>query len=276
MDGLVNPELVLKYVQALAWPVVVLLLVWLWRKQLGNAMARLSRVETPAGSVEFAHAVMEVRGEAEALEAEALAIEAADDRPVVRQGEPDDPAPQEAAPSPSEPLADLQPDPGPDLPAEPHGHFYPARPQGDPGGLWAAAFNRHGAKPGAITVREAIGTIETVEQVLAGLRGSSIDSPATLIEAGYVMLSHGAQVAEQSLFGRVASNQPRPFTSLHRLTKVSLPWETVRLSRSLSALRDRVAHGQSPTLDAAYNYLDSCLFVLRALKVLLERHSPGE
>ncbi|MGG7608866.1 hypothetical protein ACQ5JZ_05440 [Streptomyces sp. ZG43] len=62
-------ELVLKYIQALSWPIVILVLIWCLRRHLAGAIARLSRVDTPAGSMEFtydAQATQEVAAELEA------------------------------------------------------------------------------------------------------------------------------------------------------------------------------------------------------------------
>lgn len=65
-------ELVLKYIQALSWPIVVLVLIWCLRRHLAGAIARLSRVDTPAGSLEFANAAMAAREISEELESSAL------------------------------------------------------------------------------------------------------------------------------------------------------------------------------------------------------------
>lgn len=47
-------ELVLKYVEALVWPSVVLVLAWSFRRHLKRAFGRMTRLETPAGAIEFA------------------------------------------------------------------------------------------------------------------------------------------------------------------------------------------------------------------------------
>ncbi|MFD3936155.1 hypothetical protein ACFWSF_04775 [Streptomyces sp. NPDC058611] len=60
-------ELVLKYVQALVWPGVTVGCVWVLRHQLSQAIRRMSRVETPAGSIEFAAAARDALDEAEEL-----------------------------------------------------------------------------------------------------------------------------------------------------------------------------------------------------------------
>ncbi|WP_436738035.1 hypothetical protein [Streptomyces sp. BBFR102] len=62
-------ELVLKYLDALVWPVVTLALVWMVRAQIQQAFGRLTRVETPAGTLEFEAAARAVRDEADDLRA---------------------------------------------------------------------------------------------------------------------------------------------------------------------------------------------------------------
>ena len=47
-------ELVLKYVEALVWASVVLALAWSFRRHLKRAFDRMTRLETPAGAIEFA------------------------------------------------------------------------------------------------------------------------------------------------------------------------------------------------------------------------------
>ncbi|MEW2351461.1 hypothetical protein AB0904_27810 [Streptomyces sp. NPDC006684] len=66
-------ELILKYVQALTWPFVVAALAWHWRRQLASAIGRLSRIETPAGSVEFAQGVLAAREAADEVAEESAA-----------------------------------------------------------------------------------------------------------------------------------------------------------------------------------------------------------
>lgn len=60
-------ELVLKYVEALVWPLVTVALVWGLRAHVKDAFRRLTRLETPAGSMEFAEEARELLDEAERL-----------------------------------------------------------------------------------------------------------------------------------------------------------------------------------------------------------------
>lgn len=60
-------ELVLKYIEALIWPFVTLILVWGLRAHIRAAFARMSRLETPAGAIEFAVEARDVLMQAEGI-----------------------------------------------------------------------------------------------------------------------------------------------------------------------------------------------------------------
>lgn len=60
-------ELVLKYVEALTWPLVTVGLVWGLRRHVQAAFTRMTRLETPAGAIEFTSDARDVRFEAEEL-----------------------------------------------------------------------------------------------------------------------------------------------------------------------------------------------------------------
>lgn len=62
-------ELVLKYLDTLVWPVVTVVLVWMLRAQIRQAFGRLTRLETPAGTLEFEAEARAVRDEADDLRA---------------------------------------------------------------------------------------------------------------------------------------------------------------------------------------------------------------
>jgi hypothetical protein len=107
-------ELVLKYIQALVWPVVTLTLLWLWRHRVGEAIGRLSRVETPVGALEFQNEARRVRDRAESVAEEEMV-----------------PTGPELEPQPEpEPLHEPEPEPRPD--PEPLREPEP-EPQGPPG-----------------------------------------------------------------------------------------------------------------------------------------------
>ncbi|MFD7618205.1 hypothetical protein [Streptomyces sp. NPDC059802] len=60
-------ELVLEYVKTLVWPMVTLTLVWGLRTHIQYAFTRMTRLETPAGAIEFEADAREVRQNAEEL-----------------------------------------------------------------------------------------------------------------------------------------------------------------------------------------------------------------
>lgn len=62
-------ELVLKYVQALAWPATAMAITFLFRQQLRQILLRLTRVEAAGASMEFAAATVQLSRQAEAVEA---------------------------------------------------------------------------------------------------------------------------------------------------------------------------------------------------------------
>lgn len=82
-------ELVLKYVEALVWPVATVALVWRLRHTIKKAIARLSRLETPAGTMEFAEEARDVREDSEEItEAAATGAQDMDLEPGMSAAEP--------------------------------------------------------------------------------------------------------------------------------------------------------------------------------------------
>jgi hypothetical protein len=58
-------ELVLDYVRALAWPLIVLLLVYLFRSEIADKIKHLSKASTPVGTAEFDSKAAQVEQDAE-------------------------------------------------------------------------------------------------------------------------------------------------------------------------------------------------------------------
>lgn len=98
-------ELVLKYVQTLAWPMVTLAGVWVLRGQIRGAFTRVTRLETPVGAIEFSTDARDARQEAEEL---AALGDQEERQPQQREEEPH-PEPEPAA-------DDEQPRPAPPPP----------------------------------------------------------------------------------------------------------------------------------------------------------------
>ncbi|MGI5351680.1 hypothetical protein ACQEU8_26385 [Streptomyces sp. CA-250714] len=96
-------ELVLKYVEAVIWPLVTLTVAWYLRAYLREAFARMTRIETPAGAIEF---------EAEARQLRERAEELADAPPAVPYGRDTQPW-TVPAPWQQQPPLPHDPDPAP-------------------------------------------------------------------------------------------------------------------------------------------------------------------
>lgn len=80
-------ELVLKYLDTLVWPVVTVVLVWMLRAQIRQAFGRLTRLETPAGTLEFEAEARAVRDEADDLRAPVVEGPADEGVPLPDPGE---------------------------------------------------------------------------------------------------------------------------------------------------------------------------------------------
>ncbi|MGY1434998.1 hypothetical protein [Streptomyces reniochalinae] len=61
-------DLVLRYVEAVVWPVVTLVVAWCLRDYLREAFARMTRIETPAGAIEFEAEARQLRELAEQMD----------------------------------------------------------------------------------------------------------------------------------------------------------------------------------------------------------------
>ncbi|MFE7397601.1 hypothetical protein [Streptomyces sp. NPDC057557] len=90
-------ELVLEYVKTLVWPVVTVALVWGLRTHIQYAFTRMTRLETPAGAIEFEADAREVRQNAEELSTTPASDDPASqgsDEPNPRQESPQVPNPR--------------------------------------------------------------------------------------------------------------------------------------------------------------------------------------
>ncbi|MFF4100550.1 hypothetical protein [Streptomyces sp. NPDC001903] len=64
-------EMVLKYIEALVWPAITASLAWLFKGELQRMFSRVTRLETPAGAMDFAAEARAVHEEAAEIEAPA-------------------------------------------------------------------------------------------------------------------------------------------------------------------------------------------------------------
>ena len=152
-------ELVLKYVEALVWPAVTVGLVWGLRSHIREAFARMTRLETPAGAIEFETQAREVLSQAE---------EAAIATPPgsLAQGIPQ-PRPQPWSPHPA-PAGARAPAPerveegGPSARDEAPPSPAPQGPPVPPGGPWAPPPYAQPAAVEAPHWREQLGEARTM------------------------------------------------------------------------------------------------------------------
>ncbi|AGK80412.1 hypothetical protein SFUL_5524 [Streptomyces microflavus DSM 40593] len=123
-EGVQIAELVLKYVDTLVWPIATVALVWGLRHPIKRAIARLSRLETPAGTMEFSEEAREILDEAVEITESALPADSEVEPEPRREPEPDpltrprpEPRPQ-PEPQP-EPRPEPEPEPEPRREPEP-------------------------------------------------------------------------------------------------------------------------------------------------------------
>ncbi|MFD4033659.1 hypothetical protein ACFWVP_24905 [Streptomyces sp. NPDC058637] len=283
-------ELVLKYVEALVWPLVTVALVWGLRAHIKEAIGRLTRLETPAGSMEFAQEARELLDEAQQL------TEPRPDWPAEARRTPPDPAP---LPTPlPEPVPVPLPDPDPapetdtDVPpppeSRPGGEPGSGQPQPDPGQpapRWVYAEPpsepRGAPDPWAVAGDERGASMRMLphgrgERILSGERfadatamasaspvGAVITAWTTLGDLGADILGqYGVQV-DRSTFG--AHHIPR---LMDGLTGVSMSRRIDEVLSGLRRLRNTAVHRpDSVTPEAARDFVDSCRQVAAELRL---------
>ncbi|WP_063735237.1 hypothetical protein [Streptomyces sp. RTd22] len=221
-------ELVLKYIEALVWPAVTVGLVWGLRNHIRDAFGRMTRLETPAGAIEFETQARQVLSQAEEV---AIADSPGPYAPGVPAQAPQPwspyPAPGGAAPTPDRVEEGLGPsarDEAPPPAAQPQ----PAQPpQGaPPGGPWA---------PPPYTQPD------TVEAAAPPWREQLREARA-LVDASPV----GAIMTAWS--------------ALQSVPKGALPPHTAGLLDQLRLLRNKAMHQpETVTPAAARTYIESCL-----------------
>ncbi|MGW9583527.1 hypothetical protein ACWIGB_27970 [Streptomyces albidoflavus] len=79
-------ELALKFVQALVWPLVTVFLAWLFKNQLRQMFSRVTRLETPAGAMDFAAEARAVHEQASEIETSTLDGGSPEETPERRPG----------------------------------------------------------------------------------------------------------------------------------------------------------------------------------------------
>lgn len=227
-------ELVLKYIEALVWPAVTVGLVWGLRSHIRDAFARMSRLETPAGAIEFETQARDVLNQAEA--ATMATPPAAPATPPY----PWSPSPAPAGEAPA--YGDVQEGLGPsprEAPTPPASQPQPQGPQiptqqapPPPGGSWAP--------PPYTTQADAAESPAWGEQ-LTEARTMVDASPA-----GAVVMAWNALLS---------------------VPKGALPPDTAEVYNRLRTLRNQAVHqADTVTPAAARDFVDSCLHVVRLLR----------
>jgi len=256
-------ELVLKYIEALVWPAVTVGLVWGLRNQIRDAFTRMTRLETPAGAIEFETQARDVLNQAEA------ATIATPPGPFPPTAPVPSPRPWSPSPAPAgEPVPDSPApagEPVPDYePAEEGLHpsprgtpTPPPTPQGPPpsqpsaGSPWPPPPSPpygQTATAGEPYWREQLGEARTMVDA----------SPiGAVVTAWNALLSALRDVLElpEHLTGHQISRA---------MTSAELPPDTVEVFNRLRTLRNRAVHGaDTVTPAAARDYIESCLHVAR-------------
>ncbi|MEW2704365.1 hypothetical protein AB0948_05010 [Streptomyces koyangensis] len=252
-------ELVLKYLDALVWPVVTVVLVWMVRAQIRQAFGRLTRLETPAGTLEF-------EAEARAVRDEADDLRAPGEEPgrvlpgAVRTG-PGDWWPEDLDEEPP-PAEDEEPPPAEDA--------FPPDPEEGPyefprGGVWGASSGggddpyRSGPLPPARR--------DPFQDALE----LAADSPVRAVAAAWERL---VECAVEVLDARGHPLGPQPYAHSTEqirgwLAGLGLPVEAQGVHRRLQALWNQAfQHPEAVTPAAAGDYVRSCRALAAELREL--------
>ncbi|MEU1806320.1 hypothetical protein [Streptomyces sp. NPDC019937] len=225
-------ELVLKYIEALVWPLVTVGLVWGLRSHIREAFSRMIRLETPAGAIEFEAQVRDVL-----TRAEEAAIADAPMGPY-GQGVPT-PRPQPWTPYPAPAGERVEEGLGPSAREEPPAPA-PAQsppqpqPQAPPSGA------PQGPPPPP--------------------RAAAFEAPPHWHE----QLQEARTIADASPVGAIITAWNALLTTLPN----DLPPDIVVVVNRLRTLRNRAVHqAETVTPGAARDFIESCLHVARLAPV---------
>ncbi|MGW2329169.1 hypothetical protein ACWC5C_25900 [Streptomyces sp. NPDC001700] len=261
-------ELVLKYIEALVWPAVTVGLVWGLRSHIRDAFARMSRLETPAGAIEFETQARDVLNQAEAATiappppatptpppypwppTPATTGEAPPAYDAVQEGL--GPSPRET-PTPTPPTAQPQPQPQP----QPQGPQIPTQ-QAPPPSVapWASPpYATQADAPEPPPWREQLTEARTM--VDASPVGAVVMAWNALLDAMTDVLQLPERVTGHAAGQRI----------LQTMTHADLPPDAVSVFNQLRTLRNRAVHGADiVTPAAARDFIDSCLHVARLVR----------
>lgn len=255
----------LKYFESLAWPLVTLCAVWVLRTQIRGAFERLIRLETPAGTFEFAAEARDVRDEADSLAVPNTPDDLMSEPPLFtppgpgptpygyeypqppppRQQQSPQPPPQQpqSGPLPSQSPTE-HPSPAPWMRSPPLSSDEPM--QGPTVGEPQSVLEVPRVRRWGI-FHEAMGTVE------ASPVGSVITA-WTILQAFCVNALEDHGQAPQSRLGVYDSQDLS-----RRLRALGLQPETLNVFDRLRLLRNKAAHRpESVTAEAARDFVRSC------------------
>ncbi|MFF7097285.1 hypothetical protein ACFY9A_33525 [Streptomyces rubradiris] len=287
-------ELVLEYVQALVWPLITLTLVYVLRAHLTAAFARMTRVETPAGSIEFAVEARDVLNQAESVGDGAGPAPVWRRSPQQAQGVPapagppsgngqttDYPLPAPAGsghgfPPPGQAPGGPghgHPQPGQPAPGGP-GHGQPQQPApggpayGYPPPEQPGSFGPGVVHPGSAVPQSAQQSPGPVwRDGFRVARGMADSVPAAAVVAAWDVLE---RLCRDVVLARGLGRQPADVASLGRaLVACGLPAASADVLTRLRGLRDRAPHlSTGVTPGAARDVIDGCLTLAREVDAL--------
>ncbi|CAL9335217.1 hypothetical protein SUDANB108_00153 [Streptomyces sp. enrichment culture] len=259
-------ELVLKYVQALAWPAVTLTVLWFLRAHLRDTIQRMSRVETPVGAIEFAAAARDVLRQSETA-TDSSAVSAQPPPPPVRhRSTPSPPAFGAGAQAPGSATGGSAGEPGdhasPGGPAfEPRpvppgtGYGYPGPVPASPPAQYGPVQNGHLSPTRGTQLREARHAVDA--------------APAGAVATAWNAL-HALCTDVVTAVGFPAPSRPSEFGA--RLTSLGASPYTVMVIERLHRLsEDALREPAAVTASAARDYVDACLSAAREVERLRQQ-----
>ncbi|GGR57065.1 hypothetical protein GCM10010236_06450 [Streptomyces eurythermus] len=286
-------ELVLKYVQALVWPLITLTLVYVLRAHLRDAFARMTRLETPAGSIEFAVEARDVLNQAESVgdgagpvpawrgSRTAHGVPAPAGPPSGNGQDTDYPLPAPAGSGYGYP----PPGHAPGGPGQ--GHTQPGQPapggpgQGQPqqpgsgGPVYDQPQPGQPGSPGPVVLRPWPDAPHPAEQRSGAVwrdgfrvaRGMADSVPTAAVVTAWDVLE---RLCREVVLARGLGWQPADVASLGRaLVACGLPTGSAAVLTRLRRLRDRAQHlSNGVTPGAARDVIDACLALAREIEAL--------
>ncbi|MFC9701031.1 hypothetical protein ACFTWD_10100 [Streptomyces sp. NPDC056943] len=274
-------ELVLKYLETLVWPAVTVGLVWSLRSHIGSAFGRMTRLETPAGAIEFAEEARAARLEAEQLR------EGPDGRSRTEEEDPSDrtqpgrPGRQRPRAGPSRPRSDFDDwddegaeNTGPTPPSDDDAGYpwdLPDRNRDRDRGSDGSSATKPGPAPSearptvpAPQSREVVGALPPVAAQRRRRHLPAFEAWSRETDFARSLTSEAPRAAVlrawESLERLVASltGVRGAGATVQALEGWGASSGTLQLVRNLTRLRNEAAHDRPVAPSAAHDYVSSC------------------